>query len=273
MRWTSVAWVSCLLPVLAGCNTARHAVQYVTQSVTTDNGPLHARAEDGPRRAAQAAWETVRGRHTGRAFSDEFRDGFVDGFADFLAHGAASQAPAVPPVPYERYKNYLGPAGHALVRDYYLGFQYGGEVAGATGRQSGEPATRPAAKPSAAPAPSDTLPPRPLPETGKFGEPRKRSDDPPLLLPPGRDGKGRAIPPLPKPGVPVVKPFNPDLTGAKLAPIPVPSDPERLPVPNPPLPVSEPIEVPLVVPSAASERTLSVLDNIPVIPLRYPIPK
>jgi hypothetical protein len=296
MRWTSVVWVSCLLPVLAGCSSARHAVQYVTQSVTSDNSLLHAdrAAGDGLRRDAQSAWHTVVARHPQRVFSDDYRDGFVDGYAGFLDRGEASQPPAVPPVPYERYKKYFGPDGHSLVRDYYLGFQYGAEVAGATGRRprTGAP-DKPAPQP--VPKPSDVPP---APETGKFGEPRKSSDEPPPLLPPRGgtgDGTGRAIPPLPKPEVPVIRPFNPDLTGGgKFAPSPVLSDLERLPAPYPPLPVSEPLLVPLAVRDepkstippvlgplllpvplskaslSASDRTPSVLDHIPVIPLQYP---
>jgi hypothetical protein len=266
MRWTSAAWVSCLLPVLAGCNTARHAVQYVTQTVTPDTGAPRAPragAED-LRRDAQTAWETVRSQHPKRALSDEFRDGFVDGYSDFLARGGAAQPAAVPPVPYERYKKYFGPDGHSLVRDYYLGFQYGIDVAGATGRRSGEPAARagtPAPTGSKAP---DMLPPRPLPDTGKSGEPKKSSDDPPLLLPPPGVGDGKG--PLPKPEVPLIRPFNPDLPGGKFGSL-LP-EPDRLPAPFPPLPVSEPVAVPA--PAEPSPRPLSVLDHIPVIPLTYP---
>ena len=295
MRWTPVAWVSCLLPVLAGCSSARHAVQYVTQSVTSDNSQLHPRraAEDDLRRTAQVAWDKLRAKNPGRAFGDDFRDGFVDGYADFLDRGEASQPPAVPSVSYERYKKYFGRDGHGLVREYYLGFQSGAEAAGATGQRSGTGTPDKLATPPAPKSP-DMPPPRPLPETGKFGEPRKSSDDPPLLLPP--TGAGRAIPPLPKPEVPIIRPFNPDLTrGGKFAPIPVPSDPDRLPAPHPPLPVSEPLLIPLAVPReepkstippvlgqlplpmplskvslSASDRTPSVLDHIPVIPLQYP---
>lgn len=269
MRWT-VAWVSCFLPVLAGCNTARHAVQYVAQTVAPDTGLPSARraGEDDLRRDAQTVWESVRSQHPKRALSDEFRDGFVDGYADFLARGGSAVAPAVPPVPYERYKKYFGADGHSLVRDYYLGFQYGIDVAGA-GHRPGEPAPRAGTPPAPTGSrPPDALTPHPQPNTGKFGEPKKSSDDP---LPGTRDGMGRTISPLPKPEVPIIQPFNPDLRGVKIGASSVLPEPERLPAPFPPLPISEPVAVPAAAPP--SPRTLTVLDDIPVIPLSYPLPK
>src|SRR5947208_2629235 len=109
MRWTSVAWVSCVLPVLAGCNTVSRAVHFASNGDAMndrDVGLHQARrvAEDQSRRDAQAAWDAVSARHPQRAFSDEFRDGFIDGYAEFCDRGAACEPPPVPPVPYARYK-------------------------------------------------------------------------------------------------------------------------------------------------------------------------
>ncbi|MBN9120476.1 MAG: hypothetical protein J0I06_15195 [Planctomycetes bacterium] len=298
MRWKSVAWVSCLLPVLAGCGSTSRVMWAASGGgVANDPAPVHTRGgQDELRRDAQTAWQTVAAGNPGRSFSDEFREGFADGYVDFLERGVGSQPPAVPPVAYERYKRYFGRDGHGLVRDYYLGFQYGGEVAIVTGRRPGtavpgppgagavtESAPRPLAPlPSAVgPKPPDVAPPRAIPNTGKFGEPRKVPGEPPILLPPppdAGDGRGNAIPPLPKPELPVIKPFNPDLSGGKFAPISVPPEPDRLPMPSAPFPVSEPVRVPFVVPPDESKspapppKVLSVLDDIPVIPLR-PTPK
>jgi hypothetical protein len=274
MRWTSVAWACCLLPAFTGCNTMSRVMHGASGAgVTNEVGRA---TDDDARRGAQTAWESVRTRHTQRAFSDEFRDGFVDGYADFLARGGDSQAPAVPPVPYERYKKYFGRDGHALVRDYYLGFNYGSEVAVTTGHRPALTSASTSAKLATRPTSAKTA------DAGKFAEPKTPSEAPALLSLPSEGGKGKAIPPLPKPEVPVIKPFNPDLTGGgKFAPLLLTPDQDRLPVPSPPLPIPAPVlAAPLLDPPSAvpalpvpEERTLSVLDNIPVIPLRYPPPK
>ncbi len=246
MRWTWVAWACCLLPVLAGCGSARHAVSWVTSDTVA---PRAGAASDEARRTATAAWPAVTAQHPRRAFTDEFRDGFVDGYADALDRGAAAQAPAVPPVPYERYKKYFGPDGHALVQDYYLGFQYGTEAAPATARRPADGPKPPAAPKLASGSPK--LEPRPAPDAGKFGEPLKtvapaRTGGP--WAPDAGDEKGVAVPPLPKPELPVIKPFSANLTDPeKFAPLPPAQD--RLPIPHPPLPTEElkpvvPVSVP-----------------------------
>lgn len=287
MRWSSVVWAGCALPVLAGCGTARHAVpnskvaQAETRWTTSDGvAPARRGPDDERRRGARVAWDAVRARHPQRAFSPDFEDGFVDGYADSLDRGDGAQPPAVPAVAYPRYQKYLGPDGHALVRDYYLGFQYGAEVA-VTG------ARRPAAAP-APPATAGAVPPRAAPDAGKFGETRKGADEPPrgAAAPGSGPEGGRAVPPLPKPEVPVIKPFNPDLGGGKFVPIPVPGDPERLPVPHPPLPVVAPLAVPPDDPKGAVPPLLgplptpvpvykvpasapAVLGELPVTPFEY----
>jgi hypothetical protein len=201
-----------------------------------------------------------------RQFTDAFRDGFLDGYAAALVRGPGAAPPAVPAVPYERYQKFLGSDGHALVQDYYLGFQYGSDVAGTSARPPAPVPAGPAAPapvlmpvpsrvplqgvPMVPPKTTDIPAPRPVPNTGKFADPKRGSDDPPLPvpLPPGA---GR-LPPLPKPEVPVIKPYNPDLTGSKFMSKPTPGLPEadRLPVPNPPLPITDSLPVPLAVPAA-----------------------
>jgi uncharacterized protein YceK len=246
MRRTAVAW-ACVLPVLAGCGSVR-------SSVSSDGGLHRARSDASAdhRRDAEAAWDGLRARNP-RAFTDEFRDGFVDGYADFCDRGPGCQPPPVPPVPYSRYKRFLGRGGADLVNDYYAGFQHGADTA--AGPRFGTPAP-PSAEPRPyAPTPSEMPTPRP-PDTGKFGEPKRGSDSPP-------GGAARALP-LPKPELPVVKPFNPDLSGNKFASTTL-ADPDRLPRPAVPLPIPSP-ELPPVTPPAPPPRVPSVLDAIPPLP-------
>lgn len=67
-------------------------------------------------------------------FTAEFRDGFIDGFTDYLDRGGSAAPPAVPPKKYQRNK-YLNAEGHALIQDWFLGYQYGIDVAIATGQR------------------------------------------------------------------------------------------------------------------------------------------
>lgn len=311
MGGKSVAWAVCLLPVLTGC-AAIH-------NLTTEGALAHTQraiARD-LRKDAHAAWRCVREQHPRRAFTEEFRDGFLDGYADYLDRGGAAQPPAVPPIKYVKSKKYFTPEGHCLLNDYYLGFKYGADVAIASGKRQyltvpvlladgscpPEAAPVPGAPsvpfiPAAPPSPPDPLPsPRPLP-----GDPKKKgSDDPPELPPtpripsaPQADAPERRAPPVSKPELPVIKPFNPQWPGDKFAPLPVPSNPDLLPPPDPPLP--EVPLAPLPVPPAGSDAvpsifpssmrvvvpappdavptlppgapTPSILDDIPVVPFR-----
>ncbi len=251
MGWKSVAWAGCLLPVLAGCG----AVHNLTTG--TRSAPTRSAFEYDPRTGAGTAWAAVRAQHPQRAFSDEFRDGFQAGYVDHLDRGGDAR----PPADYARHKKYLTPERDGLVRDYYLGFQYGIDVAASGGRQAGSGAARPPVMP-AAPLPA----PRPVPGGGKTGDPKKKgSDDPPPL----------SVPPLPKPELPVIEPFNPDLPGGgKFAPLPVPSGADLLPVPDPPLPVPVPaFKVPLPAPpTPAYVPAPPFLEQLPVIPFRYTLP-
>lgn len=266
MGWKSVALASCLLPVLAGCGTVR------TLTTGTRHAPARSAFEYDPAPDAAVAWAAVKAKHPQRAFSDEFRDGFQTGFADYMDRGQNAHPPAVPPADYTRYKKYATPEGEGLVRDYYLGFQYGIDVAAASGRRASSAAVPPPpVKPAPAKPTTDTLPP-PRPVPGKGGEPKKKgSDDPPPL-----------DPPLLKPILPLITPFNPDRPeGGKYAPLPVPSGADLLPVPNPPLPVLEPLPVPAYKPAAPADAPLPVyvppppfMERLPVIPFKYtPPPK
>ncbi len=318
MHWKSVALALCSVPVLAGCGAVRNLTGESRQAHTQRAIECDLRAD------AHAAWLTVRAQNDRRAFTDEFYDGFLDGFVDYLDRGGAAQPPVAPPIKYVRNKNYYTPEGHCLINDYYLGFKYGTDVATASGRRQfltvpvllADPNCPPAAPaipgapavpyvPKPKPKSDDPLPPpRPVPEGGnKFNDPNK-VDDPfkGLELPPlpGTE-PARPVPPLPKPELPVIKPFNPDLSGSgKFGTGPL--DPDLLPVPYPPLPVPGPpafVPLPLPVPSdprgpmslpvpvlkvslpappdavpllPAYVPTPSLLDAVPVFPFRHTVP-
>ncbi|QJW96604.1 hypothetical protein [Frigoriglobus tundricola] len=89
---------------------------------------------------------------------------------------------------------------------------------------------------------------------------------------------GRTVPPLPKPELPIIPPFNPDLSGAeKLVPLPVPTDPGRFPLPSPPLPAPDTKVIPLPVPSGEPRNVLPPIREplslpVPVVKTDLPIP-
>ncbi len=275
MGWKSVAWTSCLFPVLAGCGSVHLG--------TTESRLAHTQRtiEHDLRQDAHVAWRCVREQHPRRAFTDEFHDGFLDGYVDYLDRGGSAQPPAVPPIKYVRHKKYFTPEGQCLIRDYYLGFKYGADVAVASGRRqfltvpvllpdascAAESPTSPGAPVvpfvPAMPGlsrPDPLPPPRPVPDMGKFGEPKKKgSDDPLIPVPPGSGiGIPKPIPPLPKPELPVIKPFNPDVPGGKFA---QPQNPDLLPIPDPPLPVPESRFDPLPVPPSEPPSALPIGPN------------
>jgi hypothetical protein len=322
MHAKSVAWALCLLPALTGCGTVHN--------LTTEACLAHTQRalERDLRQDAHVAWQCVRDQHPRRAFTDEFREGFLDGFVDYLDRGGAAAPPAVPPVKYVKKKHYFTPEGHCLINDYYLGFKYGVDVAVASGKRqyltvpvlvadgSCPPEASPMPGPGAPeipfipvpwqPGPAQPYPlptPQPVPDGGKFGEPKKKgSDDPPETpkLPaspfaPRAGDLRRPVPPLPKPELPVIKPYNPQWPGDKFAPLPVPANPDLLPPPDPPVPESPlvPLPVPptppsttLVIPSGLkvpappdavptlppNVPTPSILDDIPAAPFRHATP-
>ena len=73
-------------------------------------------------------------RHPHKVFTADFREGFLDGYKDFLTYGGPIRPPAMPALKY-RNAFYLSAEGHAQVRDWFLGFQYGAECAQSTGRR------------------------------------------------------------------------------------------------------------------------------------------
>ncbi len=127
MRWKTLACAGLLPATLGGCYTAHdllheHRAVHSEDAITRE---LH--------RDARCAWREVRGQFPRRMFSEEFRDGFLDGYTDYLDRGGNASPPLVPPVKYTRDKKYYTPEGQALLKDYFLGFKYGTDVAVATG--------------------------------------------------------------------------------------------------------------------------------------------
>jgi hypothetical protein len=223
----TTALLTCLsVGPLAGCNlayyTAYNLKNKTHQRVDEHHLSKRLRAE------AQAAFGEVCRQYPGQPFTEEFRDGFTEGYVDYLEHGGLVQPPAAPPPRYRR-NDYLSPEGHALIKDYFAGFQYGAEVALATGRREflTIPILLPNPKPEQPldiriPAPPGVAPvgpvePAPAP-TGPVLPPAAA----PVVPPPGP-------PPAPVPGVPpgLGNPVPPKSDGA------IPPKPD-VPQPDPP---------------------------------------
>lgn len=219
MRWKAVVCVAGLGP-LGGCNLAYYTgynlVNESRQRLDEHQLSKRLRAE------AQAAWLEVCRQYPGQPFTEEFRDGFTEGYVDYLEHGGIPQPVAAPPPRYRR-NDYLSPEGHALIKDYFAGFQYGADVAVATGRREfltipillpnpkpeqpldiripAPPGAGPSlpVEPAPAPHPGPIVPPTPAPVGPPPGQPLPAPTPvaPPGLgnpVPPKADG---AIPPKP----------------------------------------------------------------------------
>jgi hypothetical protein len=171
MRWRSVAIAGALWPAAAGCNIAHSAARNIINEphvVWTQVAIKH-----DLRKEARAAWETSRFECPEHAESAAFRDGFIDGYVDYLDRGGNASLPAVPPAKYTRHKEYFTENGQCLVKEYFLGFKLGQEVAIATGRRQlltvpvllpQEPTGPPAltVSPGGSEPPPAMIPPRPL---------------------------------------------------------------------------------------------------------------
>jgi len=225
---------------------AEHGVAHSEREVTRE---IH--------RKARAAWQAVRCEFPRKVFSAEFRDGFIDGYSDYLDRGGDGQPPAAPPLRYTQNKKYFTPEGHALMRDYLLGFQYGTEVAVATGQR--HYLTVPVLIPDGG-AP---LPIVAVSETGSTDAPAKPLPPPPQPLPapkpmtklPAPRALGQEPPPRSVVAPAPLKSGEPEET--KFGTIPVKPDPLKL---VPPLPTRED---PLVPPLPG----LSPLPPVPMVPL------
>ena len=110
-------------------NAARNIVNE-PHVVHTQRGIEHDLRKDD-----RCVWREVRADYPRHAFTAEFRDGFLDGYVDYLDRGGNGSPPAVPPSKYTRQKKYFTEEGQCLLKDYLLGFQYGQEIAIATGKR------------------------------------------------------------------------------------------------------------------------------------------
>lgn len=254
MRWKSVALAVALGPAAAGCNIAKNAARNIV------NEPLvvctQQCIEHDLRKHANAAWREVRDQYPRRAFTAEFRDGFVDGYVDYLDRGGNGSLPAVPPAKYTRHKKYFTENGQCLVKDYFLGFKYGQEIAIATGRR--QFLTVPVLLPVAPEGPPAFVVPQPAPPP-QMVPPREPPGVVPVPavvpVPPGLPG----LPGLPDPK-PVPKPGS-DAPPSKFGPPAPPADPNTLPPPSPPVP-----ELPAALPPAVGV-------SVPVVKLPAPPPE
>ena len=132
MRGLAIACLTSLVPLLAGCSVMKQ----VTENVIFEKRLYlsDCRLEKRIAKDAEDVLREVCNRHAIKVFSKDFRKGFDDGYRDFLTFGGPIRPPAQAP-PHYRTAQYLSPEGHCQVREYFLGFQYGAEVAQSTGRR------------------------------------------------------------------------------------------------------------------------------------------
>jgi hypothetical protein len=133
MGWTRAAWAGCLAPLLGGCLGVHHS----GHDRVAEAGVVHSEKAVARHihRKAHEAWQIVRCEFPSKTFTAEFHDGFIDGYSDYLDRGGDGQPPAVPPLRYTQNRKYYSPEGHVLMRDYFLGFRYGTDVATASGQR------------------------------------------------------------------------------------------------------------------------------------------
>jgi hypothetical protein len=133
MGWTRAAWAGCLAPLLGGCLGVHHS----GHDRVAEAGVVHSEQAIARHihRKAHEAWQVVRCEFPSKTFTAEFHDGFIDGYSDYLDRGGDGQPPAVPPLRYTQNRKYYSPEGHVLMRDYFLGFKYGTDVAIASGQR------------------------------------------------------------------------------------------------------------------------------------------
>lgn len=274
-------WMGGLLAFCTGCATLDWSGDssenwWPRDSSVSTGGDSHAKA--------LTAWDIVRSRH-GRTFTDEFREGFFDGFTAYVEKGPSSEPPAVPPAPYDRYKKYLAPEGRVLVRDYYLGYQYGLDVAHAAASPPRVPLvpTRSTATSrnsadrvggklvEVAPAPWE--PYEATDET--FGELDRNA--PAGSVRPTQPPQGPGHQPLDDAtrGDKFTRPRSSDRLPAPESPLPTPTPPVPVPLPVPPLahppvpPRGEPI--PLPPPPSSSGKAASPESSLPLILTEFPV--
>lgn len=268
MRWKAALCAGLVAP-LAGCNLAYYAGHNLTNEVVSrlDECKLDRRL----RSEARAAWREVGQQYQVGGRCPEFEDGFQDGYIDYLQHGGVPRPPVVPPLKYRRSK-YLSPEGQAQVKEYFQGFQYGAEVAAASGKREylTVPLLLPAPPPATPlnisrapvlPAPPDAAPLAPVVPGVPLPEPRPLASRPkpdpkpltePIAAPPPAPIPMPVEVPKAAPTPPRTEPLNP--TPIRVAP-PVESAPtEAVPEALPPVPVAPPPVPPVPDPMPSEPR-------------------
>jgi hypothetical protein len=279
MRWKRIGLAGLLAPALAGCHVCCPDARDLLAEKLTVCGEAAVTHE--LRQDAKCAWREVRTQYPRRMFSEEFRDGFLDGYTDYLDRGGSATLPAVPPAYLTRNKKYYTPEGQARLKDYFLGFQYGMDVAIATGcRQF---LTVPVLLPQKEPcAPAFAVQPGGVPAAVVVPE------RPPAVVVPA-DPRPSAPSPLgpPKPLTETPRPMpGPEATGPKPPLTVAAADPNRskfgplaprrpgsdvgLPPQNPPLPIPfKPMPTSAVVdPAAAPDSKFGA----PAVSVKLPAP-
>lgn len=257
MRWKSLAVAGALAPAVMGCNIYYNAARNLLNEPHVVGSQVAITHE--LRKAAKTTWSQVREQYPRRAFTAEFRDGFLDGYVDYLDQGGNGSTTAVPPPKYTRQKKYYTEEGQCLMKHYLLGFQYGQEVAIATGRR-----------------PLLTVPVL-LPETPKgppaFNIQPHGSSAPPTMTPPAEPpGSGTALPPDRQPTLPAPLPLPGNGSTALPAPdavLPVPASPIHFETQVPQVPAVPAIKLPPPPPEVPTlpdhVPTPSVLDELPAV--------
>jgi hypothetical protein len=232
MVWKSVARTGCLLAALTGCETLPPGAPHAADEAGSARAPN--RTERSLREDAELAWQTFTGRTPQAKFTAEFREGFLDGHVEYFVRTGGSP----------------GQSGHDKVcsplygnsRDYDLGFQSGIAVALKGGQAAAPTVTSP---PSAVRTAHDTTatPPSPANSAKPNAEPVPSRPAAGFFEAESESGQGqlrpvaastRPISTLPKPELPVIKPFNPDLSGGTRLPPPVSPTADLLPISRPP---------------------------------------
>ncbi len=244
MELKSVACVGCLLSVLTGCSSTRHAApDWQPNAVPSEVSvkPL----PDGP-----ATWRRICADYPDRAFSDKFRDGFLDGFGKI--RNRQGQLTAKIPLRSRHV------AGHDPNCDYCNGFRYGSDTA-TSGWRLPPPSTVPvSARMSDMPLPSgeklDTS--RAVPRLPKPEIPVIPAYDPPLSgwkFPPGADE------------------LSPKRAASHLAPLGELD--AAITIPATRLPTMPTFEMHMPVIAQTTATVPSLFDDIPAMPFLYPSPQ
>jgi hypothetical protein len=129
MRYRTWILLACLSP-LTGCHLYRNIKHNIHNEISQFHDDEH--IDKQLRKEARIAFNEMNRQYPHRCFGDDFRDGFIDGYTEYLDRGGNADLPAMPPVKYRRH-TFFNAEGHARIKDYFLGYKYGLDVALATG--------------------------------------------------------------------------------------------------------------------------------------------